>query len=245
MTVKMPTDDEPVTVICGDCLDVMKEIPAGAVDAVVTDPPYGLGFDYASYDDTRQNLAMLIAGFVPHARRIATRVFITPGQSQVFMYPEADWVLAVTWNTTGSFGSFGYSQWMPVLAYGKDRHGFGSVDGLLKSDVIQISGGSGVGFMREGKEKHPCPKPLNVMRLLIRRLTNNCDTILDPFAGSGTTAVAALHEGRKCIAIERDPSYCDIIRRRVAEALGEGKGSLFGREVQRSLFDTDDTKELT
>jgi site-specific DNA-methyltransferase (adenine-specific) len=234
--IELPTEAEPVRVIQGDCLDVLRELPDGCVDAVVTDPPYGLGFDYLSYEDTRANLADLIAGFVPECRRITDRVFITPGQSQVGLYPAPDWMVAVTWNTTGSFGAFGYSQWMPVLVYGRDVAGFGSVNGVLKSDLIQISGGSGVGFMRDGDVKHPCPKPLNVMRLLVRRLTNPDNLILDPFGGSGTTAVACIAENRRCIIIEKEPRYCDIIRRRVDEAMGMGRGSLLKSLPAESLF---------
>lgn len=225
--MELPSEEQPVKVVEGDCLDVLRELPDGAFDAVITDPPYGLNFDYASYTDTRENLVNLVRAFMPEALRLCRRVFVTPGQSQVGLYPAPDWMLAVTWNTTGSYGRFGYSQWMPVLAYGDDVKGFGSVNGILKSDLIQISGGNGVGFRRPTKEKHPCPKPLNVVRLLIRRLTNPGDVILDPFGGSGTTAIAALHEGRRCLIIEKDAGYCDIIRRRVAEAMGEGKGSLF------------------
>jgi len=56
---------------------------------------------------------------------------------------------------------------------------------------------------------------------------------VDCFGGSGTTAAAALHEGRRCLIIEKDAGYCDIIRRRVADAQGVGKGSLF---AQPDLF---------
>lgn len=51
--------------------------------------------------------------------------------------------------------------------------------------------------------------------------------ILDPFAGSGTTGVAAIAEGRRCILIEKEPKYVDICRRRVDEALARGPQSLF------------------
>jgi site-specific DNA-methyltransferase (adenine-specific) len=221
--IQLPTESEPVTIVEGDCLDVLRTLPDGCVDAVVTDPPYGLDFPYASYTDTRDNLRALVAGFMPESRRVASRVYVTPGQSQVGLYPPADWLLAVVWNTTGSFGAYGYSQWMPVLAYGKDLAGFGRINKELKADVLTISGGNGVGFQRgDEKEQHPCPKPLNVMRKLIRRLTNPGDIVLDPFGGSGTTAVACVIEGRRAILIEREPAYAAIARRRVAEAMGTG-----------------------
>jgi DNA modification methylase len=108
---------------------------------------------------------------------------------------------------------------MPVLIYGKDISGFGSVNGMLKSDLIKITGGAGVGFMREKIENdHPCAKPLNVMSLLIRRLTNEGDTILDPFMGSGTTGVACMQLGRNFIGCEIDPKYFAIAEKRIKNA---------------------------
>jgi len=205
---------------CGDCLELLKALPDGSVDAVVTDPPYGLGFPYLSYNDTRENLIALIAGFMPEARRVATRVFVLCGPTQIGLYPQADWVANVTWNTTGTFGRYGYNQWTPVLCYGSDIKGFGNVNGVLKSDTMRIIGGAGVGFQRsDAEKKHTCPKPITVMDVVIRRLTNEDDSVLDLFAGSGTTGVACAKNGRSFLGFERDPTYCEIARRRIADAV--------------------------
>jgi len=85
-------------------------------------------------------------------------------------------------------------------------------------------------------KEHIAEKPMAVMQWAIS-VTPKDAVILDPFAGSGTTAKAAMQEGRSCILIEQDPHYCDIIRRRVREADGAAPGTLF-REVARreSLF---------
>jgi DNA modification methylase len=207
-------------VIHGDCLDVMRGMPDASVDAVITDPPYGLGFPYEEYDDTRENLVSLINNFLPHARRIARhRVVVLCGPTQIGMYPQPEWVGAVTWNTTGSHGRYGFSQWTPVLLYGKDVKGFGSVNGCLKSDTIALAGGGGVGFTRSEEErKHTCPKPLTTMRAVVRRYTNPADVVLDPFAGSGTTGVACAMEARGFVGVERTATYVDIARRRIADA---------------------------
>jgi DNA modification methylase len=73
---------------------------------------------------------------------------------------------------------------------------------------------------RGEKLGHPNQKPLALMRWLIAKLPGAL--ILDPFGGSGTTPVAAIAEGRRCVAIDQDPRYVAIARRRVAEALGTG-----------------------
>jgi DNA modification methylase len=218
----------------GDCLEIMRDMPDGCVDAVITDPPYGLDYRYNSYDDTRENLIELIAEFVPSSLRIANRVCILPGVTQVFLYPEPDWIMSICWNTTGSFGKFGYSQWMPLLVYGEDLAGFGNVNGITKTDTLKINGGGGVGFMRDGeKESHPCPKPVNIMKWITERLTNPGDTILDPFMGSGTTGVACHLTGRNFIGIEIDPDYFAIAEKRIREA-----------QAQPLLFCNDKEKQV-
>jgi site-specific DNA-methyltransferase (adenine-specific) len=203
----------------GDCLSILPTLADGSADVVVVDPPYGLGFPYNSYDDTRENLVRLITGFMPEALRIARkRVVVLCGPTQIGLYPPPKWVGAVTWNTTGSHGKYGFNQWTPVLLYGDDVAGFARVNGVLKSDTIHINGGGGVGFMRSKEEKaHTCPKPLNVMRQIICRYTEPDATILDPFMGSGSTGVAALMEGRSFIGIELDAIYLDIARTRIEQ----------------------------
>jgi DNA modification methylase len=206
-------------VVTGNCIDAMKQIPAGSVDAVVTDPPYGLKYGYASYDDTDENLVALVAGFVPLARTIAARVMIFPGVHNLWKYPPADWVASWSWRSTSHFGKFGYSMWQPILLYGKDVKGFGSVNGVLKSDTAHFPDGNGIGFLGEDRANHPCPKPERVMRWCVKRFTLEPDEIvLDPFTGSGSTGVACMQMGRRFIGVEIDEGYADIARRRIAEA---------------------------
>ena len=211
-------------VVQGDCLDVMRGLPSGCVDAVVTDPPYGLDFPYIGYEDTRDNLRALIAAFLPEARRVArNRVIVLCGPTQIALYPESDWVGAITWRTTASFGRAGYNQWTPVLLYGNDVDGFGSVNGMLKSDTFGIVGSEGIGFARgEDERKHTCPKPLGLMRPVIRRYVEPGAVVLDPFCGSGTTGVVSVADGYRFLGIEREASYVAIARRRIADAAAQG-----------------------
>jgi len=209
----------PWCVVCADCLDVLKTLPAGCVDAVVTDPPYGLDYPYASYDDTPENLEALIAGYLPACRRVAFRVVVFPGITNLWRYPRATWVLSWSWNDTSHYGFAGITQWQPVLLYGPDIEGFGSINGVLKSDRIHFSDGNGIGFLAQYRSKeHPCPKPEKLMTHLVRRFSNEGQIVLDPFAGSGTTGVACVQTGRRFIGIEIDEKYAAIARRRIADA---------------------------
>lgn len=77
-----------------------------------------------------------------------------------------------------------------------------------------------------GGNNHPCVKPLSLMEWLIKLVCPPGGVCLDPFLGSGTTAVAALRVGRKCIGIEREASYLEIARARVAHARAEKMASM-------------------
>jgi site-specific DNA-methyltransferase (adenine-specific) len=217
--VKPYYDHAGIRIYHADCRDWLASVPdCWTCDATVTDPPYGIGFPYLSYHDSRESLADLIDSAIAKAISRSDRALIMCGTTQITMYPSPDWVSCVTWDTTGSFGKFGYSQWMPVLCYGKDLDGFGNVNGQTKTDTIRISGGAGVGFQRSGEEeRHTCPKPLNVVKRIVSRFTPEGGIILDPFMGSGTTLVAAKNLGRKAIGIEIEEKYCEIAARRLSQ----------------------------
>lgn len=83
---------------------------------------------------------------------------------------------------------------------------------------------------------HPTVKPIELMRYLVRLVTPPGGTVLDPYTGSGTTGKACLLEGFAAVLIEREEKYCDIIRRRIAEAKATGPGSLFKNVKKENLF---------
>jgi DNA modification methylase len=215
--IKPYYEENGITIYHGDCRDILPIIKA---DVMIADPPYGLGFNYDGYSDTRENLKKLISSSIAPIIPCLKRTCILPGITQVFLYPEPQWIASIQWNTTGSFGKYGYSQWMPILLYGDDLNGFGSVNGVTKTDCLNISGGGGVGFMRGNEKKdHPCPKPENVMRKVLTRFTLPNEIIVDPCGGSGTTAKAAKETGRRCILIEQSEKYCEIAVKRLAQGV--------------------------
>ena len=184
-------------VITGNCLEVLPALAPGSVDAVVTDPPYGIGF--AEWDTSIPDLKWLA-----DARRIARTVVITPRTGQMWKWPEPDWVLC--WHRPGSTqrtttGRF--SHWEPVLVYGDNPYWVDARTFLADTQTVGID--------------HPCPKPIPVMRWLVEG-SSEWKTILDPFCGSGTTGVACVQTSRNFIGIEIDPGYAEIARRRIAEA---------------------------
>lgn len=226
--IDLPTEADPVKVICGDADDVFRELPDGCFDAVVTDPPYGLreargknksrgqlatpkDYGVSDWDDKPCSPEQLA-----HMRRVSQWQVIFGGNF-FELPPSSCWLV---WDKLNS-GDFADCE----LAW----------TNLKKA--IRCIRHRWNGMIREGNEKryHPTQKPLAVMRWCIRQLPDDVKLILDPFGGSGTTAIAALHEGRHCLVIEQDPAYCEVIRNRVADAQGVGKGSFLAPSA--GLFD--------
>ena len=203
-----------VELILDNCIEAMKDMLDGSVDAIICDPPYGNGTEYASYDDTALNLQRLVNKFMPEALRVAGRVLVTCGVSNIYKYPEPNWILS--WATPAGTGSssWGFCCWQPILAYGQDPY-LASGKGR-RPDTIVFTGAA-------KQNGHPCPKPVTIMKWIIERCTLPGETVLDPFMGSGTTGVACIKTGRNFIGIEMDPGYFKIAQEQIAEAQTQPK----------------------
>ena len=198
---------ESVVLYLGDCREILPAIDG--VDAVVTDPPYGIGVEYGSFIDTPENVAGLAATFVPLARRCAERVVITTGTKAMYLYETPTWTMAWVNPAGAGCNPWGFTCWHPILVYGKDPYlatGKGSRQDIIVHNEASETNG------------HPCPKPVGFMTKLIARVSLS-GTICDPFMGSGTTGVAAVKLGRGFIGIEIEQRYFDISCRRIAAAL--------------------------
>lgn len=191
-------------VIHGDCLEVLPTL--GKVDAVVTDPPYGIGFKDEEWDES-------IPPWLDPARAIAPLVVFTTGPLTLWNYPRPDWILC--WERPGSTartvtGSFNH--WSPIPVYGRGKW---NPDCLRLPSCIDVSDNARI--------DHPSPKPVRLMRWIIRGACPPGSTILDPFCGSGSTGVAALQEGMNFIGIEKEAKYVEIARRRIGAEAAQGK----------------------
>lgn len=184
-----------------DCLDLMKEIPDKSIDLVLTDPPYNVGLDYNTHNDNMVDVEwrLFIDNFMKEILRISKRSLITCGQDNIFYYPKSDWIIAWVNPAGNNQNRWGFTCWQPVLCYGKDIYrtsGMGA-----RQDIIQHNESSEKNF-------HPCPKPIKFwQKLLLRGSITESDIILDPFSGSGTTAIACHNLRRNFICIEKDPEY--------------------------------------
>jgi DNA modification methylase len=191
------------TIIHGDSRTLLKEIPDGFVHLVLTDPPYGIGLEYDGYKDSPENLRELVATVFTDCLRISPLVMLTPGIRNLSLYPQPTWILCWYYNN-GQFRSpWGFSCWQPILCYGPEPYlsnGLGS-----RPDVIDMPCSS-------IQSVHPCPKPTRIWKHLMLRAfptmtSNSIRRVVDPFAGSGTTARVAMQCGVHFLCFEQSRKY--------------------------------------
>ena len=195
-----------------DCMDGMAQFPDKFFDLCITDPPYGVGVKYGCFDDTQVNLREFVSKFMPEILRVSKRALITCGNVNMSLYPRPDWTLAWVCEAGAGSGPWGFSCWQPILAYGSDPYlagGLGRRPDILKSTEAAD----------KSLKFHPCPKPIELWRrMVLRGSVIKSDKILDPFMGSGTTAVACHELGRECWGFELDPDYYKAASERLAKA---------------------------
>lgn len=200
------------TLYLGDCREILPTL--GGIDAVITDPPYGINenskkvasrgklatpTDYGSFDWDKDpidhGLLQDVIGAGKHAIVFGGNYYPMPAASC--------WLI---WDKQNGSNDFADCE----LAW----------TNLPKA--VRIFRHLWNGMIRAGEEKaqqrvHPTQKPVAVMSWCIEQ-AGMPETILDPFMGSGTTGVAAVRLGRKFIGIEREPKYFDIACKRIEDA---------------------------
>lgn len=206
--------------LCGDALEpaaVEKVSKGDRIAALITDPPYGVGFDYSQHVDTtdKDMHATFCRAFLQASLPRTERAIITPGANNLraFLNEVGDNISHVgVWTKTNAL-THGhvthYWCWEPVLFIGKFTK-------RRANDVFNYPVG-----MQHDTGDHTCPKPAGLFRDLLQNFTEKGDIVLDVFGGSGTTLIAAERTGRACRVIEIDPAYCDLIVKRWSDFTGE------------------------
>jgi DNA modification methylase len=202
------------TLILGDCRDILPTL--SGVDAVVTDPPYGIG-EAAGKNKSRSNLAVArdygddawdnepcSPEIIAEIRRCSEWQIIFGG-NYFQLPPSSCWLV---WDKQNGENDFADCE----LAWTN-----------LQKAVRRIYW-RWAGMLRKGSEDrvHPTQKPVGVMEWCLSHLPATVETVLDPFAGSGTTGVACVRRGLRFIGIEREPKYFEIALRRIEEATRQG-----------------------
>jgi site-specific DNA-methyltransferase (adenine-specific) len=194
-------DDFIDKVICGDCLEVMKEIPDNSVDLVLTDPPYGV--DIAEWDEVPSE------EFLYECQRVGKTIIMFGGASvrsvEKFMLLKPERILI--WSPSFTLSHLCTNdiawRWHPIYCWDLPSKQNGIV-----WDVLNDNTECGNSW------KHKCTKPLSLMSKLVA-ISNEHSIVLDPFLGSGTTVVACKQLNRHFIGIEINPDYCKIAKERL------------------------------
>ena len=194
----------------GDCLDIMPTL--GKVDAVVTDPPYGLGID-GQKESVCRNPKQSRKGYDFKgwdATAPVAHVF-----DSIFLMSDAQ----IIWG-----GNYFQDKIHKIgrgwLIWDKGQHGLTMSDGEAAycslDKPLRIFTKNRAALLSDGAA-HPTQKPVSLMKWCLEQLPD-AQTILDPFMGSGSTLVACAKMGKSGIGIELDETYFDIACRRIEEA---------------------------
>ena len=226
-------EDEAVTIYRGDCRDILPQLATGSVDLVLTDPPYNVGKDYGTADD---NLApelyrATMAEIVAEALRICSRQFWVAPRYKLDLWlgllPAAH-LIVVRRGAAGPYRGGWSDQFEIALALGRpNRAGSDLWEGIrLKGEGY---------FFTEETFGHPGYTPSPLIRKAMSLLSEQGETICDPFCGTGTTLRAAKDLGRKAIGIEIEERYCEIAARRMAQGVMPLLEQAAAREQERML----------
>jgi len=231
-------------IICGDCMEIMKDIPDNSIDMILCDLPYGI--TACKWDTVipldklweqykriiKDNSAMVFTATQPFTSKLVM------SNLEMFKY---EWV----WDKHISRGMH-IAKYRPmqkhenILIFGKGKLNYYPIMIKREKPVKVKNYGSSkssplahndrefriythknpesilVGYWEKNKGKlHPTQKPVSLFEYLIKTYANEGDQVLDNCIGSGTTAIACLKLSRKFIGIDISPKYCEIAEKRL------------------------------
>ena len=210
----------------GDCLQLMKDVPCGSVDMILTDPPYGIRY--------RSNMRIKTDRFDPlenddnDARLLAYSEFARILKSDSVAIVFASWKnVAVDIQELQK-----YFDIKNVIVWFKGGGGIGDLKHTLSTDyelaIVCHKGKCRLRGKREGsvwscrkvnprRMLHATQKPIDLLVRMIEKYTDRNAVVFDPFMGSGSTCVAAVNSGRHYIGFEIDEKYFKIAQKRLQE----------------------------
>lgn len=211
------------TLYRADCLEVLPTLPK--VDAVITDPPYGVG----SFVQTTGSLRG--RGY-NHGKLVEWND--KPPPSEVFFHMKRLSRHRIIWgaNFFNCFEDMGGAivwdkvQSMPNFS----KADIASCTHFQKTEIVRIPW-TNFTVTHEAETDHPCERPVRLYEWCIEYLPA-ITSVLDPYLGSGSCGVAAIRRGKSFIGIEREPKYFDIACRRIEQA--QAQGQLIPHELQKA-----------
>lgn len=225
-----------VTIYHGDCREVLLGLGRHSVDLLVTDPPYGVS--WAGTMRKGDSPLGLIVGDdgtldVPGVLGVAFRALRRNRHAYIFgRFDMAGLPIGGTceliWDKVIP-GPSAPAHWQYQHEYITFTSHVDIPSGRARGDgrgAARLRRGTVLRYQRPnaiGAQRHPTEKPVALLRELIESSSKHGETVLDPFAGSGSTLVAAFLEGRKAIGIEIEERYCEVAAKRLAQSLPLGE----------------------
>ena len=224
------------TLYLADAFDIMPTL--GEVDSIITDPPYGAkthanarslrGHQLVSTIDFDSITEEQFIAFCGHAVQLATR----------WVVMSCEWRYVAGLEKAGlplvRFGIWHKPNGAPQFTGDRPGTGWEAIAILHRKGKKHWNGGGhhAVWVCNIEQGEHPTQKPLKLLLDWVAKFTDEGETVLDPFMGSGTTGVACVKLGRKFIGIEKRADYFELACRRIAEV-----------HKQRNLFVPTDSQE--
>ena len=218
------------TLYRGDAREVLPTL--GRVDALVTDPPYGLNLTgkkhdvhdkrlavkraetYRSYADTPDNFVGVVVPAIRHALALARCGAVFMAGCHISQLPPGE--LGGIYIPNGCHRmAWGFQNFMHVVFYGPDPY-------QAAGKGCRPNGCYGLAGNDANTIAHPCAKPLAAMVWVVNRVSFPGQQVLDPFMGSGTTGVACVQLGRSFIGCEIEPRYFDVACKRIEDVTRQG-----------------------
>ena len=212
---------------CGDCLKLMKNIPDGSVDLVLTDPPYGMGFKSnhrkETYNEIRNDKSLeWLERYISECCRVLknnSAIYCFCSWHNVDVFKQAiekkfkiKNILIWEKNNTSMGdlkGSYAPKYEMIIFAH-KGRK---LLNGFRYADIIKAN--------RTGNKNHPTEKPVDLLETFIKNSSGENEVVFDGFMGSGSCGVACVNTNRNFIGIELDEGYFNIAKKRIEEAVND------------------------
>lgn len=230
---------------CGDCLELMKEIPSSSIDSIVTDPPFAFAGGLSN-GSSSQTDSQFFSYWWKDVCKELNRVMKADGEGFIW----CDWKTAAILSTgfKPTMQTYDVIRVSQMLYHYREMPGQGKPFRSSVDMIAYIRGSKSEGnripatthnhiskYWYYGKhEFHPAEKDPELCEMLIGWCSDIGDVVLDPFLGSGTTAVACKRSGRRFIGIELSEEYTEIANRRLA-AIPENLETYGKKRPQQTL----------
>ncbi len=188
-----------------DCMEYMKGLEDNAFDLALTDPPYGVGFEYGAHDDKADGYYDWCSEWFSEMRRVSKCQVLTVGYKNNAFWYSLRPKHAMVWIKTNQCSPSpigGFNCYELVFVFGELKNRIGQ-------DIINMPIA-----LQPKADFHPCPKQVDFWTHLADKFTNKGTSIFDPFAGSGTGAVVAHRLGVDFVGCEIDKDYYDAAVKR-------------------------------